>query len=361
MTPEVLNSDPSAPLQVREGLFAAIKEYPFQVAGQIAHECTEHSGLETEQGRLTLAALLHTHLMLEPILREKEKLRVAGFFDETGGPPNNRHIKIDEYGKRALEFQAKNFPFTSSASLRIEETHAWTNPLNSGSPECYIVMDPLDESSSADKIDKLVQSAGIIIADKDGQLIAGGIANLVGKEIIMIEKGNLHVFVILGSPDKPKEITLNKIDPENIPQVDRVLDGKIHYAMLGRRVKGIKQTMFYHEQTLALDMFGGFGIHKLLDGTIDAAIDTAKGQPWYEAVIWGWIAREMGYTVIGINGKPIDFQALLLRNNEGADPINPEDLERVKIIIAKTPEIADQIRLRLSSPTVYPFGIQTYL
>jgi hypothetical protein len=351
----------ATPEQIRGALVKSIEELPFHIAGQSAYDLAEHSGLETDQGKFALAVLLHTHLMLEPILPDKTGLKEAGFFDVTGGPEHSRHIKIDEYGKRALEFQAQRFPFSSGASIRVEETQRWTTPPNGQPPENYVVMDPLDESSSAHDSKKPMQSAGIIITDRDGHLLIGGIANLVGKEIILIEKGRLHIFAIPDTPVMPHAIVLKEINLKDIPQFKRSSDGKIHYAMLGRRIEGIGKKMFYHESALVLDMFGGYGIHKLLDGTIDALVDPIKGQPWYEAVIWGWIAREMGYAVIGMDGKSIDFQALLLRNNRGSDPKNPEDLERVKIIIAKTPEIAALIRIRLSAPTVYPFGLQTYL
>lgn len=41
-------------------------------------------------------------------------------------------------------------------------------------------------------------------------------------------------------------------------------------------------------------------------------IDPMKGQPWYEAVLWGMLAREAGLTVVNGKGEYVNLPNTLL-------------------------------------------------
>ena len=71
-------------------------------------------------------------------------------------------------------------------------------------------------------------------------------------------------------------------------------------------------------------------------------IDPLMGQPWYEAFIWGYIAREMRLSVIGKDGMDFDFGSIILKAWEESDEIK-DWKKRVPIIISQTPELSREI------------------
>jgi hypothetical protein len=70
--------------------------------------------------------------------------------------------------------------------------------------------------------------------------------------------------------------------------------------------------------------------HRQMDAVVDAC-----GQNPHDAVAGLYLAQHGGATVIGLNGKPIDLAASLLR------PADPE--KKLRYILAATPELADSL------------------
>ena len=89
---------------------------------------------------------------------------------------------------------------------------------------------------------------------------------------------------------------------------------------------------YFRDHQPALDAFGGIGVLNILTGTLDAAIDPVKGQPPYEAYIWGVLAEKAGLVVRDAStGKTIDWKKRIPAYSRG----EPWASKRIPIIIAK--------------------------
>jgi hypothetical protein len=66
-------------------------------------------------------------------------------------------------------------------------------------------------------------------------------------------------------------------------------------------------------------------------------IDPLKGQPWYEAIMWGVIAEKAGLTVTDEAGNKIMFNEIITRAYT-----NP-DQPRMKLVISAEPQIHQKI------------------
>lgn len=141
----------------------------------------------------------------------------------------------------------------------------------------------------------------MIVADESGQFLAGGLVNLRGPEMIVVDQ----LSQLATKFDWKKQLHKKRL--------------KI--AILPRRLAELTsiQQESFRENFNHLDTFGGFALLNLLEGKADAMIDPVKGQPWYEAVIWGMLAERLGLIVTDVLGQKINFSDILTASTAGLE------------------------------------------
>lgn len=316
-----------------EGIIRRIPE-----AIQMAKLEAESSRMATTpEGKFAVTYLLATRSLLRPVL---EDLQTIGpdFLLPTGGAEYNPERSIDEIGTLVAEQLAAQSRDIPGLWIRSEESARWQNmgedsqSVQEGNR--FAIIDPLDMTSYIQKKDR-VQTTGIAIYDRDGNIKTVGIASLVDQGFVFIEHDN---GVIRQFPP-PHEHTDTPSPPP------------LRVATLTRRMHQMRQLELFtdHHAIWALDCSGGFSILKLHDGQVDTILDPFKGSPWYEVVIWTQAAQQLGFTVSDKDGNPIDLSSAIRRminRHEG-------DTFRIPFVISRNPAIHKQT-LSLLRPREVP-------
>ena len=82
----------------------------------------------------------------------------------------------------------------------------------------------------------------------------------------------------------------------------------------------------------------------MLRGRIDVFLDPFKGQPWYEAVLWGWMAKECGLVVSDGKGGEIDFAQILREEHQRfLSGEKGEEVRRVTLVITTNKGLHQEI------------------
>jgi len=196
--------------------------------------------------------------------------------------------------------------------------------------ERFAVIDPLDMTSSITRGDR-VQTTGIAIYDREGEIQALGIMSLVDDGFIFIENVN-GKFITISTPEPDKERTDNE---------------PLRVAAKTRRMYTLKDSPLMQGNTWSLNCDSGFAALTMQEGKIDTIVDHRKGSLWYEMVIWGRALQILGFPVTDKDGNPIDFSAAMkkvIEKHEG-------DTYRIPFVISRTPDIHKKVLRLLQKPS----------
>jgi fructose-1,6-bisphosphatase/inositol monophosphatase family enzyme len=299
-------------------------------AVNFAHLEAETSDLaKTPEGRFALTYLLAARNLLRPVLREQTGIS-ADLIQPIGGHEYNPERTIDDVGTAVALTLADQTTDIPEFWMRTEESSMWTHiaGLTDGTPDQgkrFAVIDPVDMTSSITKGDR-VQTTGIAIYDRQGELYAAGIMSLVDDGFVFVEQVNGKISVYPNTGDTQDDHTESH-EP-------------IRIGTLTRRMYALRNLpLFQHDGMWTMDSTSGYAVLALHDNDLDTIIDPFKGNPWYEVAIWVRVAQALGYPVTDIKGNPIDISASMRRVIEKHEG----DSYRIPFVISRTPEIHKKV------------------
>lgn len=290
----------------------------------------ESTGMATTpEGKFAATYLLATRNLLHPVLDDLQTIG-PDFLLPIGGQEYNPERSIDEIGSLTAEYLANMTTDLPNFFLRTEESAQWQSMNHSNGTletgERFAVIDPLDMTSSIQKKDR-VQTSGVAIFDRNGNVKAVGITSLVDDGFVFVENrdGTVHIF-----PDN--YLTPHEHQPNEHP---------IRVATMTRRMHQIRQLPLFTKEHAqwAMDCTSGFSVLGLLRGDVDTVIDAFKGNPWYEVVIWVNAAQQLGFPVSDKDGNPVDIAGAVKRmiaRHEG-------DSFRIPFVMSRTQKIHDTV------------------
>lgn len=168
---------------------------------------------------------------------------------------------------------------------------------------------------------------------------------MVDKDLVLIEGGRAKV---LDFDDQKLEL----FEPQLLAR-EQLNINNARIATLGRRINLLKDTELFKKRSCPdLLTFGGYGLLCLMRGQVDVLLDPFKGQPWYEAVLWGWMAQEAGLVVSSEKGEPINFSQILENAYQCHLWGKVKNLPRVKMVISRDYHLHHQVLERLNKPKV---------
>lgn len=287
---------------------------------------------ETPEGRFGLQYVLAQVAVVRPILRSPSQLLASSLSRECGGEAYNPHRRIDELGGWLVRRMVGRNAIP--IHLYIEET-GWEAHHTNGRESLRVIVDSIDGTNGLVDGNK-EQATGIVIAGPDDGFRAGAIASLVDTELALIEGGSAK---ILNFDSQKDELSGPLLPPRKQRDVKQA-----RFAVLGRRMELLQTTKLFKERPCPnLLTFGGYGLLCVLRGQEDGLLDPFKGQPWREAVLWGWMAQEAGLVVTDEKGRPIDFSQVLRRAHQRFMLGQEEELFRVKMVITTHQELHNQV------------------
>lgn len=281
---------------------------------------------KTSEGMFVLTYLLAARNVLRPVLTDAHLHR--DLLQQTGGYDYNPTRNVDDVGTAIAFTIAQDTHDLPGFWIHTEENGDWRPAhANNGFWEDatrFAVLDSLDMTSSITHGDR-VQTTGVSIYTKEGDLLTSGIMSLVDDQYIFVEKTH-DGYAIHSNNEKPNE----------------TYDGNrpLRYAAKTRRMYALNNTPIVtlgHSRVLDCD--SGYAVLELHKGTIDTIIDHVRGNPWYEVVIWIRTAQAMGYAVTDAEGNPIDTGAVMRRVIKH----NETDTYRVPFVVSRTPEIHKKV------------------
>jgi len=316
-----------------EGIIRHIPE-----AIQIAKLEVASSGIaKTPEGTFAATYLLATRSLLRPVLNDLQTIG-PDFLLPTGGAEYNPERSIDEIGTLVAERLAAQTHDIPGFWMRSEESARWQSNDGDGQTvqegKHFAIIDPLDMTSSIQKKDR-VQTTGIAIYDRDGNIKTVGIASLVDDGFVFLENDHGVIRQFPAGHEHPTDIT---------PSPLRV-------ATLTRRMHQMRKLELFtdHHAIWALDGSGGFSVLKLLEGNVDTILDPFRGCPWYEAVIWTQAAQQLGFSVSDRDGNPVDLSSAVRRMIARHE----NDTFRIPFVVSRTPAIHKKV-LQLLRPKEEP-------
>lgn len=289
---------------------------------------------KTPEGTFVLTYLLAARNLLRPVLTEAHLHR--DLLQQTGGYDYNPTRNIDDVGTAIAFTLAKDTQEPPNLWIHTEEDGLWRPAhTNNGFWEDatrFAVLDSLDMTSSISHGDR-VQTTGMSIYTKEGNLLSTGIMSLVDDQFIFVDK-SINGFSIHSNIEPSPEAT-DMYRP-------------IRYAAKTRRMYTLNNTpivQYGHSRTLDCD--SGYAVLELHKGAIDTIIDHVRGNPWYEVAIWVRVAQAMGYPVTDASGNPIDISKVIQRTIQHDET----GAYRIPFVISRTPEIHEKILGMLQSDT----------
>jgi len=105
------------------------------------------------------------------------------------------------------------------------------------------------------------------------------------------------------------------------------------------------RTMVIDKEKLipSLPSFEGYALLAMIRGQVDVMLDPFKGQPWYEACLWGGVAQKAGFCVTNLEGKDLDISQIIKFARAG------ESQPRVPIVISNHPRLHEQVLKALTN------------
>lgn len=260
---------------------------------------------ETAAGKICLQFGLSQNLLLRQLLADPATLLGSDLMTEIpGGEDYNPCRRIDKIGGKAATKICQESGM--AMDIFIEEPKRWQQTSLGNQDLNLVVVDPCDGTEEI-LVGKLIQTAGMIVADQKCNFLAGVAASLVDENLLLVEKNKARLFsfdgVHLRQQDFPRERLPVSVDEALIA----ILERRVNKASLQKN-----QDLFgIYRYGIDFPSFGGGVLLKMLQGEIDVALDPFKGQPWYEAVLWGWMGEKSGLVVTNEKGERIDFQQVL--------------------------------------------------
>gem|GEM_PF-667560 len=291
----------------------------------------ETAGLaKTPEGKFVLTYLLANRNLLQPILSDLSKIS-PDLLQPIGGFSYNPERSIDNIGSAVALYITQKTEEIPHLFMRTEESARWESvgdidqPIEAG--ERFAVIDPLDMTHGIVNNNR-VQTTGVAIYDRQGDVRAVGIISLVDDKFIFVENdnGTLHSY-----PESPATSdTDSHVDTDTI-----------RMATLTRRMQYFQDIPFLSNGgTRTMDAgISGYPILAIHHNMLDTVIDHVKGSAWYELVIWARAAQALGFPVSDKDGNPIDIPSVMRRvitHHEG-------DNYRIPVIISRTPEIHQRV------------------
>ena len=290
---------------------------------------------QTPEGKYALTYLLATRKLLRPLMTDLHAIH-PDLLRPTGGSEYNPERKIDEIGTAVAFILGRQTADIPNFFLRTEESPRWERLSNDSAPiedsDRFAIIDPLDESSGI-PLGNRVQSTGVAIYNKRGELLTIGIMSLVDDDMMLVERTDDRLRIVSSKPDAPK--------PDGEPTSIRV-------ATLTRRMHALKHLPLFttNQATWTLPSIGGYAVMVMANGDIDTIIDPVKGNPWIEYCLWGPAAESLGFVVTDPEGRPID-RAAIMRKAIEKNLSNASS--RVRFVISRTPEIHKRVLELLKS------------
>lgn len=288
---------------------------------------------QTAEGKFALSYLFANRNLLKPVLSDFTSIS-PDLLQPVGGASHNPERRIDSIGSavaRVLSQESERIP---GLFMRTEESADWESlstidtPLHNG--ERFAVIDPLDMTSSITRGDR-VQTTGIALYDRQGEIKALGIMSLVDDGFIFIENVD-GKFVTYSTPE---------------PDSERLENEPLRVAAKIRRMYTLKDSPLMRGNTWSMNCDSGFATLTLQEGKIDTIVDHVKGSLWYEVVIWARALQILGFPVTDKDGNPIDFAAAMRRVIEKHEG----DTYRIPFVISRTPEIHEKVLSLLQKPS----------
>jgi len=273
---------------------------------------------------------------LRPLLSPRKNrlpyLDSLGLLGITGGNPDNPHLAIDNLARENLSVLLPNYvPSAKIKWLFIEEFDQGLPFYPTSNYNWLGVFDPLDETSDI-KRGKYTQTSALLMADPDSSTPpVGMITSLVD-----------HRMIIFSNGQKPLLFSYDEINNQLIPWRTwrKHHDDFICVATLSKRIPELEShTNIGRLPIEYTHTFGGFGLLEMVSGKIDAMIDPLVGQPWYEAILWGFMAEKLGFVVTDARGRKHNFREYLKRAYEQ----NGKNMPRIPLVITKYPHIHEII------------------
>lgn len=309
----------------------------------------------SNEARLCALSALSTTHVLRPILEqpwEGDIRKSWPLLDVIGENfVKTRERGIDLVGQDLFRRAMHVYPIQDSA-IWIEENKRWINEYgeelsNKDHIQRIIIVDPLDGTGCIGKNDvhdvpHRVQAFGMVVANKQGECIAGSVTSLVDDRIAIIDGD--AVFLVRNS----RFGLSGDIEPQHIDH------DRFSIAMLDRRVEYleqsalIKQNVFVpHESRSYYPTFGGEGLLTMLYGSdrtpynegypLGVMADIVPGQVYHEALIWASLAKQLGMIVTDRTGAHIDIpffmRDFLSKHEETTD-------DRLQVVISLNDHIA---------------------
>ncbi|KKS83182.1 MAG: hypothetical protein UV59_C0047G0004 [Candidatus Gottesmanbacteria bacterium GW2011_GWA1_43_11] len=265
----------------------------YNAALEMAEKTVRGCDLETVEGRFAAKQVIATACVLKTLIA-RPVLFLAPIYRETGGPENNPHRVIDRVGQD-LFLQLQSERILSGGSLYIEENHRWVRfeGRKSEGSAVTVNIDTLDGTSGIN-VGKRDQASAIMITDVErNRFLAGSIVSLVDDALLTIEPGRIGFYQLREG--------YRKVDPQNVQRSRKDLSA---IATLGRHMTKVIPG------PPDLDTFGGYGLHRVFTGSLGTMFD-AKGQIWYEAVMWGLMGEQLGLSVSDFQNRPYDWYQIL--------------------------------------------------
>lgn len=283
---------------------------------------------KSPEGKYVLTYLFAARNLLRPVLTEAHIHR--DLMMQTGGYDYNPSRNIDDVGTAIALTIAKDAYDLPNFWIHTEESGVWMPAhTDNGFREDasrFAVIDSLDMTSSIALGDR-VQTTGVGMYDKEGNLLSVGIMSLVDDKYIFIDKrpdGGFNVHSHNGTHT----------------DTDETAERQLKYAAKTRRMYTLNDTQLVtRKHARVLDCDSGYAVLALHHGDVDTVVDHVKGNPWYEVVIWIRAAQAMGYPVTDAEGRPIDMSAVMKR----AINVTEGDAFRVPYVVSRTPEIHQRV------------------
>jgi len=290
----------------------------------------------TPAGRFCLQYVLAQAAVVRPILRSPSRLLASSLSLECGGEAYNPHRRIDSVGGWLVRRMVRKR--SASIDLHVEEA-GWEVFHTNGQEPLKVMVDPIDGTNGLINGNK-DQATGIAIADTNNRFLAGAVASLVDNDLVLIENGSAK---ILEFDEQNFELSGRLLASREQRSIDQA-----RFATLGRRMRLLRETELFEDRSCPdLLILGGYGLLCVLRGQIDVMLDPFKGQPWREAILWGWMAQESGLVVTDEKGEPIDFSQVLRDAHQRFVHRQEDELSRIKMVISTHQELHDQVLERL--------------
>lgn len=288
---------------------------------------------QTAEGKFALSYLFANRNLLKPVLVDFKSIS-PDLLQPIGGAAHNPERRIDSIGSAVARVLSQESDKIPGLFMRTEESADWeslsTTNTSLQEGERFAVIDPLDMTSSITRGDR-VQTTGIAMYDREGEIKALGIMSLVDDGFIFIENVDGKFFTY-STPERDSE----RLDNE-----------PLRVAAKTRRMYTLKDSPLMQGNTWSLNCDSGFAALTLQEGKIDTIVDHIKGSLWYEVVIWARALQILGFPVTDKDGNAIDFGAAMRRVIEKHEG----DTYRIPFVISRTPDIHQKVLNLLQKPS----------